>query len=999
MDYGIAPQDVDNELEDLLSSFQRIADSSSNSQPHPITEKRVRSRKTKLVIGISLNCNGLGSDCKKKWICDFIKSKRPVFLGIQESKLEVVHLSLIRSIWPFLNVDYGFCVSSGASGGILTLWNTNVFTKEHQIVDPNYLVTVGSWVGASSKVGLINVYAPQSSSRKEALWVSIEHLVSNSNVIWIIFGDFNVVRSLDERSGSIFNHRETTVFNDFINRLGLFDFPLGGRKFTRFDKGGCKLSKLDRFLVTHNFFREWNGAAVSLLSRTFFDHCPIMLCCGLPNFNPKPFKVFDRWIGNVEMLDVIVKSWSGPPLGPSYLTADLKFKNIIKKLRLDIKAWTISRLVAQDKAKKDLIHSLDDWDHKAELGLITDFDIGKREEWLMDLVALENIEREDLKQKSRVKWAMEVDENTRLFHSIIKHKIAAFSIKGVQVNGVWRDSPNAIMEAAINHFSSRFKEHVIARPRFNCSLFKKISDEGSAKIAKGCNPSFIVLIPKCSDPLTFSNYRPISLIGSKLLLFKVDFEKAFDSVSWPFLHDVMSQMGFGLKWRNWIGDFLSSASISASILDACIKGLFKGVSLADNEVNLSLLQYADDALFFGEWSRSNANNLILILKCFKDALGLKVHLDKSRIFGVGVDINEAEVVASSLGCLPGPSLLNKLSAWKAKSLSIGGRLTLIKYVLGSIPIYYLSLFKAQLKIINLLESLRARFFWGFKDGAREPRAAWQMEMEAFKKKMLYGGKLLKTSMAPMVVLTPPDARLCHGTWCEILKSFDNIKKIDPSFKGSFSLKISNGSNAMFWKDIWRQMGLNWLLEWYVVMEVSPSRRAINDVSSLLSNLSISGEGANSWVWSREASGSHRQHCYAVTHLNGYGVNISKSKNRGLISAFEISSFPQPTQGFRENPLSSARLEKRRKEEEIMKARELEKGYTSRISVAPKRNRILVYPDSDEEDEEYCSLPPLLPYFETPQPCVTFNSVHHNSHNEVDIDNMTLEDYARYKLGM
>nr|GEU65433.1 hypothetical protein [Tanacetum cinerariifolium] len=43
-----------------------------------------------------------------------------------------------------------------------------------------------------------------------------------------------------------------------------------------------------------------------------------------------------------------------------------------------------------------------------------------------------------------------------------------------------------------------------------------------------------------------------------------------------------------------------------------------------------------------------------------------------------------------------------------------------------------------------------------------------------------------------------------------------------------------------------------------------------------------------------------------------------------------------------------------------KHRELENGYTSRISVAPKRNRILVYLYSDEEDEEYCSLPPLLP---------------------------------------
>ncbi|GJY61883.1 hypothetical protein Tco_0462540 [Tanacetum coccineum] len=60
---------------------------------------------------------------------------------------------------------------------------------------------------------------------------------------------------------------------------------------------------------------------------------------------------------------------------------------------------------------------------------------------------------------------------------------------------------------------------------------------------------------------------------------------------------------------------------------------------------------------------------------------------------------------------------------------------------------------------------------------------------------------------------------------------------------------------------------------------------------------------------------------------------------------------------------------------------------------------MVYPNSDEEDEEYYSLPPLLPCFQTPQPCAIINSMHHNSHNEVDIDNMTLEEYARYKLAM
>ena len=117
-------------------------------------------------------------------------------------------------------------------------------------------------------------------------------------------------------------------------------------------------------------------------------------------------------------------------------------------------------------------------------------------------------------------------------------------------------------------------------------------------ISGGCNSSFITLVPKSSNPLTLSDFRPINLIGSitkiisktlaerlkmvigkvidkkqtgfvtgrnindgplmvneviswakrskkKILLFKTDFEKAFDTLNWNFLDNCMEQMGFG----------------------------------------------------------------------------------------------------------------------------------------------------------------------------------------------------------------------------------------------------------------------------------------------------------------------------------------------------------------------------------------------------------------------------------------------------------------------
>nr|GEV03130.1 reverse transcriptase domain, reverse transcriptase zinc-binding domain protein [Tanacetum cinerariifolium] len=220
----------------------------------------------------------------------------------------------------------------------------------------------------------------------------------------------------------------------------------------------------------------------------------------------------------------------------------------------------------------------------------------------------------------------------------------------------------------------------------------------------------------------------------KLLLFKVDFEKAFDSVCWGFLHDITLQMGFGAKWLMWMKACLTSAlifvlineapskefkmerglrqgdplspflflmvaeALQISVIEACNKGIYQGISLMQDGDSLSLLQYADDALLFGKWSRSNANTLILILKCFDEALGLKVNLAESRIFGIGVEIEEVETVASSLGCthdylpflylgLPvGKNmhfcdgwatfiyrLRDRLSAWKANPFLLGGR--------------------------------------------------------------------------------------------------------------------------------------------------------------------------------------------------------------------------------------------------------------------------------------------------------------------------------------
>nr|GEW18858.1 RNA-directed DNA polymerase, eukaryota, reverse transcriptase zinc-binding domain protein [Tanacetum cinerariifolium] len=171
--------------------------------------------------------------------------------------------------------------------------------------------------------------------------------------------------------------------------------------------------------------------------------------------------------------------------------------------------------------------------------------------------------------------------------------------------------------------------------------------------------------------------------------------------------------------------------------------MFKGIKL-NSSTSLSHMFYADDAMFVSQWCDDNINTLIHVLECFYRVSGLRINMSKSRIMGVLVAENKVKSAATKLGCLllntpftylgtkVGGSMarshaweevINKvssrLSKWKMKTLSIGGRLTLLKSVLGSILIFHLSIFKAPLNILRKLESIRSHFFNGHKSSSNK----------------------------------------------------------------------------------------------------------------------------------------------------------------------------------------------------------------------------------------------------------------------------------------
>ncbi|XP_071726742.1 uncharacterized protein [Rutidosis leptorrhynchoides] len=194
--------------------------------------------------------------------------------------------------------------------------------------------------------------------------------------------------------------------------------------FTRISDDGLKYSKLDRFLASEKFVSAWDGLSACILQHKYFDHCPILLKDSNIDFGPKPIRIFDNWFNTKESEIKIKEAWYE---NPSTIHADCNVRDKLKKVKSILKATDREAWFKKDKEKADI-----------------------------------------LKQKARLKWAIEVDENSKFFHSQIKRRQSKNNIRGININGIWHESPSIIKDEAFKFFRNRFN-NVLDR-KFQLSL-------------------------------------------------------------------------------------------------------------------------------------------------------------------------------------------------------------------------------------------------------------------------------------------------------------------------------------------------------------------------------------------------------------------------------------------------------------------------------------------------------------------------------------------------
>ncbi|GKC42947.1 reverse transcriptase domain, reverse transcriptase zinc-binding domain protein, partial [Tanacetum coccineum] len=599
------------------------------------------------------------------------------------------------------------------------------------------------------------------------------------------------------------------------------DIPMGGRRFTWISDDGLKFSKLDWFLVSEEFKNKWSSLSAIALDRKLLDHCPIMLKDIDMDFGPKPFKVYDMWLEEVDIEQVVHGAWDKEELEAE--TRMLEDNEVAIWLE-ERRAW-----IEKDRKRANM-----------------------------------------LKQKIRVTWDVEGDENSKFFHSMIKRRNNKSNIRGLMVDGI----------------CSEKKE-----------IWDAISCCGGEKTPgpDGFNFKFIKRF--------WSIFRP-DKVGKMVLGNKGDIEEL--SASTSILVNGSPTDDFRLEHGIWQGDpflpflfIIAAEGLNARVREAISKGLFKGISIGDDDVVVSHLQYADDTVFFGEWNVENARVLMCILKCFEEVSRLKVNLNKSRVYGVGVSQNEIEGMARWMGCCVGefpftylglPIGLNmkRVSAWRpvvekvkkrflewrAKSMSFGGRLMLVKSVLGSLSLYFfLNVSSARGLNIRSLRgknwALLGKWWWRFRV---EGNAFWVKVIRS-----IYGSDGGLGSVSTM-----KEACGC-GVWGDIVRVGLDLDKLGIGFINSFCRRVGDGWDTYFWADRWRGdmcfkdrftrlyhldsrkeakvaekgewvEGI-WKWKWEWVRE--PRGRAngeVEDLISVLGDFAISCDCRDSWTWLLEDKG-------------------------------------------------------------------------------------------------------------------------------------------------
>ncbi|KAH7690436.1 DNase I-like protein [Dioscorea alata] len=170
---------------------------------------------------VSWNVRGLGRPAKWFLDKDFLSLHFADVCCLQESKLEGIPQAMWRAISRQRLNQLLFCPALGSAGGIIIGWNDACLNGRLVQAEEFSLMVDFCSTSEQFRWRCTSVYGPTVRSRKREFWAELRGYVANSNIPWVICGDFNAIFSVGDKTTGTPNLVDISQACSFMNNLGL----------------------------------------------------------------------------------------------------------------------------------------------------------------------------------------------------------------------------------------------------------------------------------------------------------------------------------------------------------------------------------------------------------------------------------------------------------------------------------------------------------------------------------------------------------------------------------------------------------------------------------------------------------------------------------------------------------------------------------------------------------------------------------------------------------
>nr|GEV23258.1 putative RNA-directed DNA polymerase, eukaryota [Tanacetum cinerariifolium] len=549
----------------------------------------------------------LAQKAKKDWVKELCVKNKVNFLALQETKMENVELFSVKMCWGNFVFDYVHSDSVGNSRGILCVWDPNSFHKSNATVSDYFIMIRVMWRQTGNDLLIITVYAPHDLKDKQMLWDYLTYEIGAN-----AFNSFITNAGLEEvpLGGISFTwcHKSATkmskldrflIYENLLNTCPNITTITLERYLSDHQPILLRESHFDYGPTPFRFFHHWielegfskvvedawregpcdeSNAMIKLKhTKTKIRECNKKNMLSTKNVKAKykdELEDLEAIINKgYEMAQKVKVKWSiEGDENTSFFHGMLNKKRSLLNIRgiMADGMW----IESPNRVKGEFFHHFSSRFDKPDARRAH---IEMR--YLKTLTCDQQVELESDVSNEEIKravWDCGIDKSL---------------------------GPDGFTFGLYRRFWNLIENDVYDAIKYFFTY---------GVIPKGCNSSFIALILKIPDANTIKDFKPISLIGSlykivakilanrlvgvlgdivnevqsafiagrqildgpfilnevlqwckikkkQSLIFKVDFEKAYDSVRWDFLDDILNFFGFGEKWCKCIQSCLRSS--------------------------------------------------------------------------------------------------------------------------------------------------------------------------------------------------------------------------------------------------------------------------------------------------------------------------------------------------------------------------------------------------------------------------------------------------------